>query len=96
MYPRSYGQINFVGCFVPKFSYIIKPIDFLLQNDTQFCWNNRAHKDFQAIKDAISATPMLSKPDFCRNFTIYTNSNDQVLLTILMQLDSHGYDRTMA
>jgi hypothetical protein len=68
------GIINFVRRFVPNVVVISKPIHNMLKQDQYFSWKEDAQKAFVGIKKAIGSAPVLMKPNFYKDFIIYTNS----------------------
>jgi hypothetical protein len=82
------GIINFVRRFVSDFSMMVKLIYNLLKKDRSFSWKNDVEYDFVGIKKAISSAPVLAKPEFEREFMIYTNATEEAVSSILMQGDA--------
>jgi hypothetical protein len=81
------GVINFVCRFVPNFVVMVKPIHNLLKQDRSFSWIDDVKNDFVGIKKAIRSTPGLAKPDFEKEFMIYTNATEEAIYSILLQCD---------
>jgi hypothetical protein len=73
------GTINFVRRFVPDFVVMVKPIHNLLKQDRTFSWTDEVEKDFIGIKKEISSAPVLAKPDFNKDFIIYTNATEEAI-----------------
>jgi hypothetical protein len=90
------GVINFVRRLVPDFVVMVKPIHNLLKQDRSFSWTDDAENDFVGIKKAISSAPVLAKPDFEKEFTIYTNATEEAIPSILMQNDDQGNEKPVA
>ena len=90
------GIINFVRRFVPDFSVMVKPIHNLLKQDHFFSWIDDVENDFIRIKKEISSAPVLAKPDFEKEFMIYTNAIEEAISAILMQGDDQGNKKPMA
>jgi hypothetical protein len=90
------GVINFVCRFVRDFSVMVKPIHNLLKQDRSFSWMDDAKNDFIGIEKAISSAPVLAKPDFEKEFMIYTNSTEEAIFAILMQCDEQINKKPMA
>jgi hypothetical protein len=68
------GVINFVHRFVPDFVVMFKPIHNLINQDHSFSWTDDVEDAFVGIKKAIISAPVLVKPDFEKEFMIYTNA----------------------
>jgi hypothetical protein len=90
------GIINFVRRLVPNFSIMVKPIHNLLKQDHSFSWTNDIENAFVRIKKAISSAPVLAKPDFEKEFIIYTNATEEEFSTIPVQCDDWNNEKTVA
>jgi hypothetical protein len=90
------GTINFVRRFVPDFVVMVKPIHNLLKQDRTFSWTDEVEKDFIGIKKAISSAPVLAKPDFNKDFIIYTNATEEAIFAILLQVDDQNQENPIA
>jgi hypothetical protein len=90
------GVINFFCRFVPNFVVMVKPIHNFLKQYHSFSWTDDVENDFVGIKKAISSTLVLGKPDFEKEFMIYTNATEEVVSSILMQGDEQGNEKTVA
>ena len=40
----------------------------LLKKDTTFCWDEQAQESFDALKRALASAPVLSPPNYSRDF----------------------------
>jgi hypothetical protein len=90
------GLINFISRFVPNFVVLFKLIHNLLKQDRSFSWTYYVENDFVEINKAISSVPVLAKPYFEKEFTIYTNATEEAVSTILMQCDDQGNEKVVA
>lgn len=68
------GKVIFLPIFINDFAKITKPIHNLLKRDHVFKWDDSAQRYFISIKEAISPTLALEKPNFIKEFSIYTNA----------------------
>jgi hypothetical protein len=82
--------------FVPDFAVMVKPIHNLLKQDRSFSWTDDVENSFVGIKKAISSAPVLAKPDFEKEFMIYTNATEEAVSAILMQCDDQGNEKPVA
>jgi len=94
--PTFMGIINFFCRFVPDFVVMVKPIQSILKKYLSFSWMNDVENDFVGIKKEISSTLVLAKPDFEKEFMIYTNATEEAIYAILMQNDDRGNGKPMA
>jgi ribonuclease HI len=90
------GIINFVRRFVPDFVVMVKPIHNLLKQDHSFSWTDDVENAFLRIKKAISSAPVLAKPDFEKDFIIYTNATEEAISAILLQCDDQNNEKHVA
>jgi hypothetical protein len=90
------GVINFVRRFVPDFVVMVKLIHNLLKKYHSFSWTNDVENAFVGIKKAISSTLVLAKPDFEKEFAIYTNATEEAVSSILMQCDDQGNEKPLS
>ena len=75
---------------------MVKPIHNLLKKDRSFSWTDDVKNAFAGINKEISSTPVLVKPNFEKEFTIYTNSIEEAVYAILMQNDDQGNEKPVA
>jgi hypothetical protein len=90
------GVINFVRRFVPDFTVMVKAIHDLLKKDHSFSWTDDVENIFVGIKKEIRSTVVLAKPDFEKEFMIYTNSTEETISAILLQGNDQGNEKPMA
>jgi hypothetical protein len=81
------GVIKFVRRFVPYFAVMVKPIHNLLKQYCSFSWTDDVENSFEGIKKEISSATVLSKPNFEKEFMIYTNATKEAVFVVLMQND---------
>ena len=78
---------NFLLRFVVNFANLTKGFMYLLKKDTTFCWDERSHESFDALKRALASTPVLSPPDYSRDFLIYVAMSMETIGMVLVQED---------
>jgi hypothetical protein len=88
--------INFVHRFVPDFAVMVKPIHNLLKQDHSFSWTEYVENSFVRIKKAISSTLILARPDFEKDFIIYTSATEEAVFAILVQCDDQNNGKPVA
>ena len=59
----------------------------LLKKDTTFCWDERAKDSFDALKRALASAPMISPPDYSRDFLLYVAVSLEMIGMVLVQED---------
>jgi hypothetical protein len=90
------GIINFVRRFVLDFAVMVKPIHNLLKQDHSFSWMDDVVNAFIGIKKEICSVPVLAKPNFEKEFMIYTNATEEAISAILMQYDDQVNEKLVA
>jgi len=58
---------------------MVKPIHNILNQYLSFSWNDDVENSFIKIKNAISSTSVLAKPNFEKDFNIYTNETEEAV-----------------
>ena len=59
----------------------------LLKIDTLFCWDERAHESFDALKRALAPAPVISPPDYSCDFLLYVAASLETIGMVLVQED---------
>ena len=90
------GIINFVHRFVPDFVVMVKPIHNILKKDCSFSWTDDVENVFVRIKKEISYALVLVKPNFEKDFIIYTNATEEAIYAILLQCDDQNNEKPVA
>ena len=75
-----------------KFANLTKAFMRLLNKDTIFCWDERAQQSFDAFKRASASAPMLSPPNYSRDFFIYVAASMETIGMVLVQEDEELHD----
>ena len=66
------GKVNFLRIFIAAFAEIVKYIIDMLGKDKEIKWTLKSKQSFGDIKKAISEVPILSSPDFSKEFLIFS------------------------
>jgi hypothetical protein len=61
--------------------------DFYPHQQVPFSWDDRAQCSFDALKHAITSTPVLHPPDYNRDFLLYLATFDSSISMVLVQTD---------
>lgn len=78
------GLTGYYRRFVQNFGIMAKPLTNLLKRKT-FVWDDITQKSFEALKLAMTTTPVLALPTFSLPFVIETDACDAGLGVVLMQ-----------
>jgi hypothetical protein len=70
--------------FVWNYGRITTPLKALTKKDA-FSWTPEATKAFEQLKEVMCKTPILSTPDFTKNFIVECDTSGNGIGAILMQ-----------
>ena len=84
--------------FIPHYSSLAAPLTDLTRKvaPNEVVWNTTCERAFQALKAALSSSPILQSPDFTKQFLLQTDASDRGVGAVLSQCDQNGQDRPVA
>ena len=94
---RSFlGLTSYYRRFIPQFSVVAGPLFALTRKDTPFRWDDRCQIAFDKLKSSLTESPVLSFPQFSRDFQLETDASGEGLGAVLSQEQEDGSIRPVA
>lgn len=86
---RSFlGLSGYYRRFVKHYGVIAKPLTNLLRKGVVYVWTEETEHAFQTLKAALISAPVMSLPNFYKQFTVETDASDSGIGAVLLQ-DNH-------
>ena len=92
---RFLGMVGFYRKFCHNFSTIVAPLTSLLQKNAKFIWSKSHDDAFNRIKDVLISRPVLSSPNFKKQFKLAVDASDVGIGAVLYQEDENNVDRVV-
>jgi hypothetical protein len=80
------GKANFLRRFVPDYAVRAHGFLRLLRHDIPFHWDDYAQQSFDDLKTALSNAPLISAPDYDRDYILYVSASAVSVAGVLVQL----------
>lgn len=94
---RSFvGLASYYRRFIKGFSTIAAPLTDLTKKNARFHWSEACEHAFQTLKNLLCSAPVLSYPNFDKDFILQTDASDVGLGAILSQKDGSGNEKVVA
>ena len=58
------GKANLLHRFIPNYAELMEGFTRLVKKSYDFVWDDTANKEFEALKLALTRTPLLFTPDY--------------------------------
>lgn len=87
---RVIGTFSWYRRFVPDFSAIVTPITALTKKNFKFNWTPNCETAFRRIKELLVTAPILSCPDYSKEFVIQTDASGYGIGAVLVQPHEEG------
>jgi hypothetical protein len=78
------GLAGYYRKFVQNYGKIAAPLTSLLKNNA-FTWTSATDHAFQALKDSMCSTPVLTLPNFTKTFVLECDASGKGIGVVLMQ-----------
>ena len=89
------GLASYYRRFVANFADIAPPLHDLTKKATSFQWTSECQESFSALKQKLLEPPVLTFPDFSKEFILDTDASDVGLGGVLSQIQD-GVERVVA
>ena len=90
------GLASYYRRFIQHFSEIVKPLHHLTERNAKFLWTEECELAFQELKRRLITAPILSYPDFSKEFVLDTDASNFALGAVLSQVQNDGSERVIA
>ena len=84
------GLASYYRRFISNFAKIAHPLHALTRKGAPFHWTKECQEAFTSLKNKLSSAPVLSYPDFCKDFVLETDASIRGLGAVLSQKQSDG------
>lgn len=84
---RSFlGLASYYRRFIPNFAKISFPLVLLLKKNQPFIWNEEQTKAFNQLRQVLCEAPILTYPDFTKEFILHTDASGFAVGAVLSQI----------
>jgi hypothetical protein len=89
------GKANFLRCFVPDYAIRAHGFLHLLRHDIPFHWDDYAQQSFEDLKEGLSNGPLISAPDYNRDYILYVSASAVSVAGVLIQLGDDNHEHVI-
>ena len=90
------GLCTYYRRFVPNFSKIAKPLYEMLKKNAKLNWGINEEQAFSKLKDLLCSAPVLSHPNFDREFILTTDASIEGIGYVLSQKNDKKEDHPIS
>jgi transposase InsO family protein len=101
--PRNIGEIRrFTGLasyyrrFIKNFADMAEPLSRLTKKDEEWRWGEEQQRAYEGIIRSLTEPPVLTFPDFKKQFVLETDASQRAISAILGQQDEKGGTRVIS
>ena len=69
------GLIWYYWKFIPRFSYLSRPLTRRKRHDAKFEWTQQCQKSFNHLRELLMKSPILRYPDPSKGYTVFTDAS---------------------
>eukprot|EP00253_Pinus_taeda_P012042 PITA_12042 len=89
-------KINFLRRFIPNLAELIRLLNNMLKKNSKVKWTIEAKEAFEEIKKTLTQTPVLTSPNFYKEFIILPFASKHTIVVFLLQKDDQGCEKPIA
>ena len=93
---RFLGMAGYYKRFCANFATVVTPLTSLLQKATRFIWDDKCDSAFKNPKGMFNTQPVLTSPQFDKQFKLATEASNQGCGATLFQESKSGYDQPIS
>eukprot|EP00253_Pinus_taeda_P026154 PITA_26154 len=90
------GKINFLRRFIPNLAELIRLLRNMLKKDAKVKWSLETKQAFESIKATLTQMPVLTSPQFDKDFIIFSFASAHTIAAVLLQKDDQGNEKPIA
>ena len=68
----------------------------MLKKNAKVRWSLEAKQAFESIKSALAQAPVLTSPQFDKDFIIFSFASEHTIAAVLLQKDDQGAEKPIA
>ncbi|KAG1465265.1 hypothetical protein G6F56_004924 [Rhizopus delemar] len=86
------GLASYYRRFINGFAAIARPLHKQTKTTKKTPWSSKTTESFELLKKLLTEAPVLTRPDFNKEFILVTDASRSGLGCILTQLDDNGHE----
>ena len=90
------GKVNFLRRFIINCVEKMRNITEMLRKGNEIKWTPEAKQSFYEIKTTLTHAPMLTSPNFQKDFQIYSFASKHTVVGVLLQKNEEGFEQPIA
>ena len=90
------GLCSYYRRFVPNFAKVAAPLYQLLKKDVTFSWDTEKDHSFANLKKLLCTAPVLTHPDFSKEFILTTDASYEGIGYVLSQKGDDGNEHPLS